>query len=357
MWAGLVRLGWSLPAVHPALPIAHGPLMVSGFLGTLVSLERAVALGHPWTYAAPLLTGLGGLALIIGLPGGIASLLITMGSLGLVAIFSLIVHRQPSLHAITMGVGALAWFVGNILWLDGAPIHAVVTWWTGFLLLTIAGERLELARLVRLTPGSRAAFLASVGFFLLGLVVATIVATTGMRLAGAAMVALAAWLFRHDIARYTVRQAGLSRFIALSLLSGYAWLGIAGLLWLWLGWTPAGPRYDAMLHAFFVGFVFAMIFGHAPIIFPAVLRRPMLWRPAFYGHLLLLHFSLGLRVAGDLATWPAGRRWGGLLNVAALLVFLVSTLWAARSRSGAQGSSQKAPKAPDTTGLQEARDG
>lgn len=45
MWAGLVRLGWALPTVHLALPLAHGPLMVSGFLGTLISLERAMALG------------------------------------------------------------------------------------------------------------------------------------------------------------------------------------------------------------------------------------------------------------------------------------------------------------------------
>jgi len=44
MWAGLVRLGWGLPALRPGLPIAHGPLMISGFLGTLISLERAVAL-------------------------------------------------------------------------------------------------------------------------------------------------------------------------------------------------------------------------------------------------------------------------------------------------------------------------
>lgn len=42
LWAGLVRLGWGLPPLRPTLPIAHGPLMVSGFLGTLISLERAV---------------------------------------------------------------------------------------------------------------------------------------------------------------------------------------------------------------------------------------------------------------------------------------------------------------------------
>jgi hypothetical protein len=36
------------------LYIGHGPLMVCGFLGTLISLERAVAL-DAWSYAAPAL--------------------------------------------------------------------------------------------------------------------------------------------------------------------------------------------------------------------------------------------------------------------------------------------------------------
>jgi hypothetical protein len=44
LWAGLIRLPWPLPPLRPALPMAHGPLMVGGFLGTLVSLERAVGL-------------------------------------------------------------------------------------------------------------------------------------------------------------------------------------------------------------------------------------------------------------------------------------------------------------------------
>jgi len=43
--------------------------MVSGFLGTLISLERAVALKARWPYAAPLLSGLGDAALIVGGPG------------------------------------------------------------------------------------------------------------------------------------------------------------------------------------------------------------------------------------------------------------------------------------------------
>uniref|UniRef100_UPI00397A8013 hypothetical protein n=1 Tax=Salmonella sp. SAL4432 TaxID=3159887 RepID=UPI00397A8013 len=37
LWAGLLRLGWPVPLPQPLLPAAHGPLMVSGFLGTLIS--------------------------------------------------------------------------------------------------------------------------------------------------------------------------------------------------------------------------------------------------------------------------------------------------------------------------------
>ena len=66
----------------------------------------------------------------------------------------------------------------------------------------------------------------------------------------------------------------------------------------------AGPYYDAMLHTVFVGFVFAMIFAHAPIILPAILGRTTSpYQPALYVPLLLLHASLLLRVVGDLMGW------------------------------------------------------
>lgn len=329
-WAGLVRLGWGLPPLRPTLPMGHGPLMISGFLGTLISLERAVALGRRWTYAAPLLTGLGALVLVVGAWGPLGPLLMTLGSLGMVAIFGLIVRRQPAPFTVTMGLGALAWLVGNGLWLAGRPVYSVVLWWAGFLVLTIAGERLELAHLTRLSAASRAAFLGAVGVFLAGLVVGSFQFDLGVRLAGLGMVALAVWLLRHDIARRTVRQTGVTRFIAVCLLSGYVWLGVSGVLAIAFGGVPAGPRYDAMLHALFLGFVLAMIFGHAPLIFPGVLGVPIAFQQSFYAHLALLHLSLLLRVVGDLAGWWAGRQWGGLLNVAALLLFLANTARSAR---------------------------
>ena len=75
-----------------------------------------------------------------------------------------------------------------------------------------------------------------------------------MRLTGSGLLALSVWLLHDDIARRTVWQGGLTRFIALSLLSGYVWLGMSGLLAMVYGGVPAGPRYDAILHALFLGF-------------------------------------------------------------------------------------------------------
>ena len=325
LWGGLLRLGWQLPAPPSPVAALHGPLMVGGFLGTVIGLERAVALGRPWAYAAPLASGLGAIALIAGAPGGAGAFLTTAGSAGLVAVFAAILRRQTALFTVVMALGAAVWFAGQILWLLGRPLHQVAFWWAGFLVLTIAGERLELSRLVRVSAASRAAFVAAVGVFLLGLVLTAIAFEAGVRVVGVGLCGLTLWLLWQDIARRTVRQPGLTRFIALCLLSGYVWLGVSGLLAVLAGGVAAGPHYDAMLHALFLGFVFAMIFGHAPIIFPAVLGVRIAFRPAFYAHLVLLHLTLALRIAGDLASWLPGRQWGGLGNVLALLLFLANT--------------------------------
>jgi len=324
IWTGLVRLGWRWPALQPALPIAHGPLMVSGFLGTLIAVERAVALRTRWTYIGPLLTGLGGLSLAMGIRGEIGPVLITLGSLGLLLVFAVIVRRHIALYTVVMAVGALAWLVGNLYWLFGRPVYHVVLWWAGFLVLTIAGERLELGRLTRLSRAVEVAFLGVVALFLVGLLVTIPAFDLGTRLASVGMIALGAWLLRYDIARHTVRKPGLPRYIAICLLAGYVWLLAAGLLGLVYGGTAAGPRYDAFLHAIFLGFVISMIFGHAPIIFPAILGAQVAFHPVLYAHLILLHISLLLRVSADMAGALTLRLWAGLLNGIALLLFMGS---------------------------------
>jgi len=89
-----------------------------------------------------------------------------------------------------------------------------------------------------------------------------------------------------------------------------------------LGQTVAGPRYDFMLHAVFVGFVFGMIFAHAPIIVPSILPIQIRFHPVLYGPAIFLHLALLLRVLGDIGAWQPVRAWGGLLNAVAILWFM-----------------------------------
>ncbi len=326
VYAGVLRLDWDLPPLRIGLSRDHAPLMISGFLGTLISLERAVALGRRWSYGGPALTALGAVALIFGSPGSVGPYLMTAGSVILLIASAHLLLRRPALFSAIITIGAGLWVVSNGLWVGGWALARLMPWWAGFLVVTIAGERLELSRLLRPPGFARAAFLISILTLLAGLVVSGVAFDLGMRTAGMGMLLLGGWLLLYDIARWTLREAGLPRYIAVGLLSGYAWLSFAGALWLLFGGNLAGPHYDAMIHAIFLGFVFSMIFAHAPIIFPAVLGVTMSFSRAFYLHLAVLHSTLLLRVSGDLLAWLPGHRWGGVLNAAAILIFLANTL-------------------------------
>jgi hypothetical protein len=327
VWGGLARIGWALP-VAPSLPGAHGPLMVVGFLGTLVGLERAVALGTAPAWIVPLASIGAAAAALVG-RADVASWLALVAAAAAVLVALLLWSRQRTLHGAVMGLGALAWLGGAAAWATGAPLFRVTRAWEAFLVLTIVAERLELTRLMRPSRAGRAAFVVACGVYAAGLVGSFAAPAAGAPVRAVGTLALAAWLGLFDIARRTVRQRGLPRFVAVCLLSGYAWLAVSGALVLLHGDVAAGPLRDAALHALFVGFVLAMIFGHAPIVLPAVARLPMPFRPRFYAHLAVLHAGLALRVAGDLAGSGELRRWGALLNAVALAVFAASTAAAA----------------------------
>ncbi|MGH3166645.1 MAG: hypothetical protein ACRDN0_12235, partial [Trebonia sp.] len=185
---------------------------------------------------------------------------------------------------------------------------------------------------------------------------------TRVRIAGAGLCCLAAWLARCDIARRTVHGKGITRYMAIAQLTGYAWLAVGGVLWLYigrmsftdLGRAAQGSAYDAMLYAVFLGFVISMIFAHAPVIVTVVLGRPLPFNRSFYVPLVMLHVTLLLRlVGGDAMHNKASWQWGGSLNEVALLLFVglaaSAVMRAARSqRTGAgpprsaNGSSQAA---------------
>jgi hypothetical protein len=303
---GLGRLS-ALDAPATAMAL-HGPLMVSAFFGSVISLERAAALGRAWAHAAPLAAGLGGVALLLGfvMPGfvlmALAALVFMLGG-------ALVMRRQPSLESATLLAGAAAWLAGNVMLFEG---RAAVPWWIAFFALTIGGERLELSRYLRRPPWVRRAFAFLVG--------ALFFSCLAPQVLGVVLVALAAWLLAFDLARVTIRQDRLPRYVAACLLAGYFWLGLGGAL------MALATAYDAALHAVFVGFVFSMVFGHAPVILPAVLRVRFPYHPVLYLPLALLHASVAVRV---FASTPIGA-WG---NAAAIALFVAVSLVLVLSRA------------------------
>lgn len=321
--AGLARLGYHLPAAITGVAALHGPLMICGFFGVVIALERAVAIGRAWAYAAPLLAGLGSAAVLHG-AAPLAPWLYLAGSVVLLLASLDVWRRQRALFNFTLALAAACWTAGVAAWAAGAAVFSVVPWWVAFLVLTIAGERLELSRFMPPSPRAQRGFAALLGLAVLALL-AAVRWPAALHAWGASLVALALWLLRFDIARRTVRQHGLTRFIAVCLLSGYVWLAVGGAVITLAGaLQPGTPAYDAALHALLLGFVFGMVFGHAPIVFPSVLRVAVPYREVFYVPLALLNVSLLLRMAGD-SFAPQLKHSAGLLSALSLVLFVVVT--------------------------------
>ena len=321
----LALLGFPGPGPSGRLAAGHGILMPLGFLGTLIALERAVALDRPWGYAGPVASGLAGLALVAGLPPVAVTSLLLAAALVYVAVYAALLGKDPAVHTQVQAAGGGFLLLAALVLHTGHAVADAVPAVAAFLILTVAGERLELARLVVLTRAKRLLFLAATAPLGLGVVLALAWPDLGLRLAGVGLLALAAWFARFDIATRTIRLPGVTRFIAACLLAGYAWLAIGGVAWIAGGGAPGALLRDAMLHALFLGFVISMVFGHAPVILPAVLRVPLPWRPWFYVHLALLHAGLVVRVGGDLAGSTAAWQAGGVLTVTAVLLFVVAS--------------------------------
>ena len=308
----------------------HGALMVGGFFGTVIGLERAVALGMRWPYAAPMLSGFAAVALIIGAAPIWAMASLCLAAMIMSAACAGVWRQQPVAHHAVLTVGALLWLAGDLAWAVNGHVATAVPLWAAFLLLTIAGERLELSRFMPTPPGARIVFGFIVVTLLAGALGTLADEAAGLRLFAAALFALAVWLLRYDIARHTIKSAGLTRYMAACLLSGYTWLGIAAVFGM-AGTLQAGSSLrDAALHALQLGFVFSMVFGHAPIILPAVTRLRFQWHRGFYLPLAVLHLSLVARVLAGLTEWFVLRQYAAIANAVALALFMLMVITSLR---------------------------
>jgi hypothetical protein len=249
------------------------------------------------------------------------------GAAALVAVYVPLWRRQRDDAVLVQALGGVLAVAAATLWLGGVPVPVLLPWLVGFIVLTIAGERLELAR-IAMGP--------TAGPTLVVLAAAVVVAVTGSLLwpaaatpmLGLALLVLVGRLGAHDVARRTIRARDLVRYMAACMLAAYFWLAVAGTVWLVGGPATEGVRYDAVVHAVFLGFTLSMVMAHAPVILPAVLRRPLRYHPSMLVPAAALHASLVLRLwVGDALGLHLAWQVGGALNIASLLGFVGVAIW------------------------------
>lgn len=322
LYAGLARLGFlNQLSQQPVSPMLHGPLMINGFLGTLISLERAAALDKYWAFSAPFMIAVSTFLLLFGFPVA-GKLLLILGSLVLLGVMIYLYVLQPRHHHLIMALGAASLVVGNIFYLFGFGIYELVAWWAAFPVLTIFGERLELNRIMRPPENARKIFVSLILLWIGATIFTHFNRNIGWRIGSLLLIGQSLWLIKYDIARRTVKSVQWTKYSAISLLSGYGWMILVGVYGLWIGFPTAGPLYDGLLHMIFVGFVFSMIFAHASVIIPALSGKVIPYSKYFYLPLILLHGFLIVRIIGDIIWMPMVRKMGSHGNVLAIILFL-----------------------------------
>uniref|UniRef100_UPI0026E0D0A2 hypothetical protein n=1 Tax=Actinomyces radicidentis TaxID=111015 RepID=UPI0026E0D0A2 len=318
------------PVSGAELSDLHGPLMLVGFLGTVIALKRAVAARAPWAFLAPLGSALGCLLLLAGVPAILGRAVVLAGALALCGIYVAVHRRAPSVAGDVESLGAIALALGDLQWLaagttgaDAAQaVPTAVPLWLLFPVLTIVGERLELARVAFLGDGVEGTVR---GLSVLALLAACLLPVTAAAhlLLGPALLALAVVMAYYDVARRTVRSTGGPRFMAASMLAGYVWLALAGVVWTLEGIDGGtGTAYEIVIHCLALGYAFSMILAHAPTIVPAIVHRRLPYHPLMWLPYALLHLSLAARVIGLTVGAVGPWQTGGALGVAAILVFL-----------------------------------
>lgn len=302
IYTGLTRLGAPLP--HLEITGFHGPIMVGGFLGGLISLERCITRSNRFWMAVPILALTSIPLFILNLPNQayLAQLLASIGLLSL-HLRQMAENKAGDLWPGT--IGTLLWVVASLRLLLSPLIEMSVLGWEGFILFTVLGERMELSRFLNISQGQRTVRDSLLAALALSFIIPF--HTVGLYLqSGLTLLVIVAFL-KSEMAWKALKKGGQFSYIATAILSGYLWLGIHA-FWASLG-IDHPLYYDIYLHTFFLGFGFSMIWAHAPIIVPALLRRQLkLYHPSFWVLLGLFHLSLMARVVSS-ALLELEARW------------------------------------------------
>lgn len=344
--AALLRLGvWAPVAgtLSVRLGALHGPLMLVGFLGAVIALERAVASRRWWSYLAPALLAGGCLMLLVGSPLVVGQAVIVAGSCVLLAVYAGVYRRAPSVALDVEAMAGACLTLGCLVWSaqcaqaasrtavvdPAAGVVQAVPLWLLFPVLTIVGERLELARVAFLDPVVERTVRALSAVAVLAACMSLLTATAHLVL-GAALAGLGVVMAWYDVARRTIRSAGTAgapvRYAAASMLAGYAWLLLAAVVWVLTPLTGQSAAYEVVIHALALGYAFSMILAHAPTIVPAIVHRRLTYHRLMWVPFALLHAGLAVRVLGLMIGQARAWQAGGVLGVLAVLTFLAVSL-------------------------------
>ncbi len=316
-YAGLLRLGLALPGTIAGY---HGPLMVCGFLGTLIGLERAVRLGTAWAMLVPLSAFGGALSLLLGQAHWALGLWLFSAILHLWVFLK--GHFPLKLPKDIISLCALScWLISLFFLLEGHPLREVSVALLFFPLLTILAER---------WPGSSAK-LKIAGFLTLGggLALSALLLfllpspDLPLRLSGLCLMGAGLFLlWEENELKRQIYEQGWELYLERVMLLSYGWLSLSGLLFLLLGAQGLqAPFYDLLIHGLSLGFILGVIFSHFYKVLKALLGAELPFYQSYYLPWGLLQAGLLLRAFGklseDLLLWQIG----GSLNVLALLLF------------------------------------
>lgn len=316
--AGLQRIGWSIPVSGVAS--SHGAIMIGGFLGTLITLEKIIPLKKPVLYLVPILSATSVVLFFADLSLYSTACLMA-ASAGLSVIFLIYFAREKSMIYAIMFAGAACWLTGNIYFVVYNFYPVAVPWWIAFVLFIITAERLELMKFLPVSTKQKIAFVIILATFLFGCIITF--HGIGSYFAAFGLAAASIWLMRHDVVSINIKKEGLTRYVGIALLAGYCSLLLCGIFLPLISNEPLG--YDLIIHTFFIGFVFSMIFAHGPIILPGVLGISLKpYHPVLYLWLVLLHGSWLVRTFSDIALNIQLRKYSGLISAIAIIGYFLT---------------------------------
>ena len=318
IWAGWIRVGFDLPG--PGLATLHGPLMVGGFVGTLIGIERSFLSGNGKWWIIPALSGAAVAAWLLGFTRE-APFLLTAAS-GLLAIMQAI-HLWRStdrLAGIVQLLGALCFLAGTLRLLLDPFMPAIVPFWMGFVLCFILATRLSVVTLKNTL--TRLAVRGGLLMYLASLAIPF--HFQGNTFSGAGLMLIAFGMMITEIEHEPASRTAFDTYCLSGILTAWFWLLFAGIGLIF--WKEHLYGYDATVHAFFAGFLFSMVFVHAlgkAAVLAGLAQPP--FHPFLFTWMLLLSLSLLLRIfCGDLLAMDLIKKWSGLLNGLAILGFLIS---------------------------------